>query len=110
MPPVVTLSISPDPDQRGNYLVVVNGEGFYGAAPNAKVGIRMRGEDKWFDDSLYVFEPGLPGQLLQDGTFTMATSVPGGRLNEDWGTDEVYALASVNGFGDVRSNTVRGDF
>jgi hypothetical protein len=110
MPPVVTLTISPDPDQPGNQLVVVNGEGFYGAAPNAQVGIRMRGDDEWFDDSLYVFEPGLPGQLLHDGSFTMSASVPSGRLNEDWGTDEVFALASVDGFGDIRSNTISRSF
>ena len=26
----------------GNYLVVVSGEGFIGAAPNAQVGVRIR--------------------------------------------------------------------
>jgi hypothetical protein len=104
----VTLHISPAGN--GNYLVVVNGEGFFGAKPNATVGVRIRGEDEWFDDSLFPLRLGFPGHVGQDGSFTMSDTVPGSKLNEDWGEDEIYALVNVQGFGEFRSNTVKGHF
>lgn len=84
--PDVTLTISPDPNVNGNYLVVVNGEGFYNGPPNAKVGVRIRGDDEWFDDKLFnVTDPAFPVQLGHDGSFNVSTTVSASALNEDWG-------------------------
>lgn len=44
------------------------------------------------------------------GGFSMSAIVPGSALDEDWGEDEVYAVASVEGFGDFRSNTIHRHF
>ena len=49
----VTLYITPAENQPGNYLLVVNGDGFYNSV-NKKVGARIRGDDEWFDDTLFV--------------------------------------------------------
>lgn len=108
--PTVTLFITPDPNVHGNYLVVVNGEGFHGAVADAKVGVRIRGDDEWYDDKLFNFDPAFPGRVGHDGSFGVSESVPGSKLNEDWGQDEVYALVSVQGFGDLRTNTIKGSF
>lgn len=81
--PEVKLFISRIED--GQYQVVVNGTGFY-QAENAKVGIRILGEDTWFDDDLFSIGVGMPGHVL-GGTFTMGAIVPGSSLNEDWGDD-----------------------
>lgn len=104
----VTLNISRA--ENGKYLVVVNGEGFYGAPANAEVGVRIRGEDEWFDDRLFTLRLGFPGHVLHDGSFVMSDTVSGSSLNEDWGRDEVYALVNVQGFGEFRTNTVKGYF
>lgn len=48
--PKVMLNISRA--ENGKYLVVVNGGGFYTAPTNAEVGVRLRGDDTWFDDNL----------------------------------------------------------
>lgn len=104
----VTLNISPAGN--GNYLVVVNGEGFYGGPANAQVGVRVRGEDEWFDDRLFSLSPGFPGHVGHDGSFVMSATVSGSALNEDWGQDEIYALVSVQGFGEFRTNTIKGNF
>jgi hypothetical protein len=104
--PEVRLTISRT--DNGQYLVVVNGEGFINAE-NAEVGVRIRGDDPLFDDSLFPISLGFPGRIL-DGGFSMQEIVPGSSLNEDWGRDEVYALAEVQGVGEFRSNTVRGYF
>lgn len=69
----------------------------------------MRGEDTWFDDDLFTINPGFPGHILGGG-FSMSAIVPGSALDEDWGEDEVYAVASVEGFGDFRSNTIHRHF
>jgi hypothetical protein len=106
MPPVVKLFITPVGN--GNYLVVVNGDGFVNAE-NRKVGVRIRGEDEWFDDTLFSINPGFPGHILGGG-FSMSATVSGSSLNEDWGQDEVYAIASVEGMGDFRSNTIKRHF
>jgi hypothetical protein len=106
MPPVVKLFITPVGN--GNYLVVVNGSGFVNAE-NKKVGVRIRGEDEWFDDTLFSINPGFPGHILGGG-FSMSATVPSSALDEDWGEDEVYAVASVEGHGDFRSNTIHRHF
>src|SRR5689334_2938813 len=105
----VKLFISPAENQPGNYLVVVDGEGFFESV-GRRVGARIRGEDEWFDDSLF----GIGGtgieRVLSGGNFTISQTVPGSQLNEDWGQDEIYALVDVEGLGTFRSNTVTGDF
>ena len=52
-------------------------------------------------------EPGLSSRLVGSG-FNVSKSVPKSMLNEDWGQDEIYAEASVDGFGTIRSNTIKG--
>jgi hypothetical protein len=106
--PNVSLHITRN--ENGQYLVVVNGEGFHGGPANAEVGVRIRGEDEWFDDRLFSLRPGFPGHVSQDGNFTMSDTVSGSRLNEDWGQDEIYALVNVEGYGEFRTNTVKGRF
>lgn len=104
--PEVKLTISRT--DNGQYLVVVNGEGFINAE-GAQVGVRIRGDDPVFDDSLFPIGLGFPGRILGGG-FSMSTTVPGSSLNEDWGRDEIYAIAEVQGVGEFRSNTVKGNF
>ena len=106
--PNVTLNITPDEFQKGMYIVAVSGEGFF-ASEGAEVGVRIRGADKWFDDPLFSLLLGFPGHI-QGGGFIMSDRVSGDALNEDWGDDEVYALVNVEGAGEFRTNTVRGDF
>jgi len=89
-------------------LVVVSGEGFLNAQANARVGVRIKGDDQWFDETLFPFNVGFPGQVLRDGTFTVSATVPKAKLNEDWGQDEIYALAKVDGFSELKSNVVKG--
>jgi hypothetical protein len=91
------------PVGQGRYLVVVDGHG----PRNASVGIRVRGEDPWFDDSLFSF--GFFSHSGPDGSFNVSTTVSGSALNEDWGEDEVYAIAGV-GNTSIRTNTVHGSF
>ncbi|RSZ61041.1 hypothetical protein HF313_16800 [Massilia atriviolacea] len=106
----VMLYISPAENQPGNYLVVVNGDGFYNSV-NKAVGGSIRGDDEWFDDRL--FSIGGPGtdRVGVDGSFSLSAIVSGDQLNEDWGQDEVYAQVRVEGLsGTFRSNTIRRDF
>ncbi len=105
--PEVKLFISPTED--GHYQVVVNGEGFL-RAENTEVSVRLKGEDIWFDDTLPNPWLGFPPRVAHDGTFSASAIVDGETLNEDWGEDEIYVMASVEGYGDFRSNTVSGDF
>jgi len=106
--PKVTLFISPAENQPGNYLVVVNGEGFFGSA-GKKVGARIRGDDEWFDDKLFSIADPF-ARVDSAGNFTLSISVPSSELNEDWGKDEIYALADIEGSGTFKSNTVTGSF
>lgn len=102
--PSVMLTISRT--EAGDYLVVVSGEGFYNAPPAARVGVRIKGDDEWFDETLFSLKPGF-NHYVYRGTFTLSDYAPGSKLNEDWGRDEVYAIASVDGYGDVRSNVIK---
>lgn len=108
--PTVTLYISPAENEPGNYLVVVNGDGFYESVGKS-VGARVRGDDEWFDDRL--FGIGGTGYERVDvgGSFSISTIASGAQLNEDWGEDEIYALVSVDGLsGTYRTNTIKGRF
>ncbi|MFB9240481.1 hypothetical protein IV454_24925 [Massilia antarctica] len=106
----VTLTISPAENQPGNYLVVLNGDGSYHSV-NKKVGARIRGDDEWFDDTLFsICGTGIE-RVGGDGSFTLSNTVSANQLNEDWGQDEIYALVSVEGLsGSFKSNPVKGDF
>lgn len=106
--PQVTLNISRA--ENGNSLVVVNGQGFFGGPANATVGVRVKGDDTWFDETLFPLKLGFPGHVSQQGNFVMSDTVPTSKLNEDWGQDEVYALVNVQGYGEFRTNTIKGYF
>ncbi|MDM5177884.1 hypothetical protein PO883_11845 [Massilia sp. DJPM01] len=106
----VTLYISPAENQPGNYLVVVNGDGFYNSV-NKKVGARIRGDDEWFDDTLFSIGGTGIERVGVDGSFSLSNTVSANQLNEDWGQDEVYALVSVEGLsGSFKTNTIKRDF
>jgi hypothetical protein len=90
----------------GYYNVVVDG---HSSAANATVGARVKGDDEWFDDSLFSFGGGY-SHTDPWGNFNVATMVHGSKLNEDWGQDEIYAIVEVSGGGSVRTNTIRGYF
>lgn len=101
----VKLYIAQNPDQQGEYFVTVDGTGFYNVSADARVGVRIRGSDKWIDDRLF----NMSG-LVSGGSFNISQSVPKSALNEDWGEDEVYALVDVPGYGEIKTNTIRGTF
>jgi hypothetical protein len=69
----VTLHINPT--ENGEYQVVVSGEGFYSDV-NAEVGVRIRGEDKWFDDKLFSFNSPYPPVSLKTGLSSRLKSYP----------------------------------
>ena len=92
----VTLFISRSENWNGYYLVVVNGEGFTDSV-NETVAARIRGDDSWFDDRLFSIGAGGFERVFFDGTFSLARTVHQSILNEDWGKDEIYALADVGG-------------
>ena len=95
--------------ENGQYLVVVNGEGFYNAV-NKEVGARIRGEDTFFDDSLFGIGSVPIIRVAQNGSFVLSRVVPGSALDEDWGRDEIYALVDVPGYGSKKTNVVTGYF
>jgi hypothetical protein len=107
--PKVTLFITPAENQPKHYLVVVSGEGFLGSAGKV-VGARIRGDDPSFDDKLFSIGGSGIERVGTDGTFTLSQIVSSSQLNEDWGRDEIYALADVDGAGTTKSNTVTGSF
>ena len=72
--------------ENGQYLVVVNGEGFFNAV-NKEVGARVRGEDTFFDDSLFGIGSVPIISVQQNGSFVLSRAVAGSALNEDWGRD-----------------------
>jgi hypothetical protein len=104
---VVRLSITPIQGFPGNYRVNVSGSGF---APNQKVLWRLKGEDTFIDDNIIAPRGG--GLVRPDGTFAFEDNAIGGNLNEDWGTDEIYADVYYADLGGShhKSNTVTGNF
>jgi len=103
----VKLAISPNPEAPGNYRVNVVGSGFI---PNKQVIWRLRGEDTIVDDNIIAPRGG--GIVGPDGKFGFEANAIGGNLNEDWGTDEIYAEVYYNEIGAThyKSNVVKGDF
>lgn len=104
----VKLNIAPDKYQLKKYRVVVKGEGFYADA-GKKVGARLKGSDLLFDDSLGSLAFGSETEVGQDGSFSISDSLYGSQLNEDWGEDEIYAVAKIGGT-DYKSNSVTGNY
>ena len=74
--------------------------------PNASYGVRVFGEDTFFDD----FIASRVGYLRTDydGYFSMTMRLTGDKLDEDWGRDEIFAKVDISGVGSLRTNTVTG--
>jgi len=104
--PAVTAQLYISYVGNGYWAVVVDG---HSSAPNASVGVRVYGDDPWFDDFLF----SIVGTARTDyaGNFNLARTVYRSTLDEDWeGTDEIYAIADVSGAGSVRTNTISRSF
>ena len=106
--PSVDLKITRN--ETGKYYVVVNGTGFYEARNGKPVGIKIKGDDEWYDETLFRVQGDFPARVLPDGSFVASREVSGSALNEDWGQDELYAVVSVEGYPNVKSNVVKGSY
>lgn len=105
--PIVTARLVINYAGNGYYLVVVSGQT---SQPNAPMGIRVYGDDTWFDDHLFSIGVGF-ARTGPDGYFAYSQMVHRSTLNEDWeGTDEIYAIADVQGAGSGRTNTISRSF
>ncbi|MBK8100457.1 MAG: hypothetical protein IPK26_25450 [Planctomycetes bacterium] len=105
--PIVTARLSITYVGNGYYMVVVSGQA---SQANVPMGIRVYGDDTWFDDHLFSIGVGF-ARTGFDGTFSYSQMVYRGTLNEDWeGTDEIYAIADVQGAGSSRTNTISRSF
>ncbi len=107
--PTATLYITPYENHPGEYLVVIDGVGFYNAA-NKIVSARVRGDDEWFDDRLFSVGGGNFDRVSQEGYFNISTIATASQLNEDWGQDEIFAIVEMQGGSTYRTNTIRGNF
>ncbi len=104
--PSVTAQLAITFEGNGYYRVSVSG---FSSARNATLGVRVYGEDTWFDDLL--FSMGSFSRTGSDGYYSVSQLVHRNTLNEDWeGADEIYAIASVTGGGSVRSNKITRSF
>lgn len=84
------LSISPSQAYPGYYDVVVSGH-FNTTAAQTTVGMRLKGDDPWFNDDLGVSRTGQAWY----GDFALHALVSRSTLNEDWeGRDEIFAYVS----------------
>ena len=104
----VTARLVINPIGNGYYQVIVTGTS---TARNAQFGVRVYGEDTWFDD--FLFSMGIPGYSRTDGSgyFSVVQTVYRSTLNEDWeGTDEIYAIVDVSGGGSSRTNLISRSF
>lgn len=89
-PQYARLSITPSQEHPGYYNVVVSGH-FTTTKTQTTVGMRLKGDDVWFDDDLGVSRTGQAWY----GDFSLYALVWHGTLNEDpEGRDEVYAYVS----------------
>lgn len=86
------LTIAPLGNDRYNLVASGNFGSFHPSGVD--VSIRLWGDDEWYDDLLYT-PPGTIylGSWVQH--FERAFSVGGSVLDEDWGTDEIYADARL---------------
>lgn len=82
--------ITPSEDHPGYYLVVVSGH-FNTTTTQSTVGMRLKGDDPWFNDDLGVSRTGQAWY----GDFSLSALVWRGTLNEDpEGRDEIFAYVS----------------
>jgi hypothetical protein len=89
-PQYAKLSITRSFEHPGYYDVVVSGH-FNTTAVQTTVGMRLKGDDPWFNDDLGVSRTGQAWY----GDFSLHALVHGSTLNEDWeGRDEVFAYVS----------------
>jgi hypothetical protein len=100
------LYITPSQEHPGYYNVVVSGH-FNTTAASSTVGMRLKGDDPWFNDDLGVSRSGQAWY----GDFTLYALVWHGTLDEDWeGRDEIFAtVSSSTGFSTSTAN-VNGYF
>jgi hypothetical protein len=90
LPQYARLSITPSWEHPGYYNVVVSGH-FNTTAAQTTVGMRLKGDDPWFNDDLGVSRTG----QAYYGDFSLFALVWHGTLNEDWeGQDEIFASVS----------------
>jgi hypothetical protein len=86
-PQSARLFITPSDDHPGYYNVVVSGH-FSTTRADTTIGMRLKGDDPWFNDDLGVWRTG----HARYGDFSLHALVWGGVLNEDWeGRDEIFA-------------------
>src|SRR4051794_24330162 len=105
-PQYAKLYITPSFDHPGYYNVVVSGH-FNTNVTQSTVGMRLKGDDEWFDDDLGVSRTGQAWY----GDFSLAVLVWHGTLNEDWeGQDEIYASVSSSTGWSTDTNNVNGYF
>jgi len=105
-PQYARLYISPSAEHPGYYDVVVSGH-FSTTQAQTTVGMRLKGDDPWFDDDLGV--SGI-GQAWY-GDFSLYALVWHGTLNEDpEGQDEVYAHVSSSTGWSANTPNVNGHF
>ncbi len=89
-PSYAKLSITASSEHPGYYNVVVSGH-FTSNAFATTVGMRLKGDDPWFNDDLGVSATG----TAYYGDFSLYALVWHGTLNEDWeGRDEIFASVS----------------
>jgi len=100
------LSITPSPEHPGYYDVVVSGH-FNTTAASSTVGMRLKGDDPWFNDDLGVSRTGQAWY----GDFSLYALVWHGTLNEDWeGRDEIFATVSSSTGWSASTPNVNGYF
>ena len=105
-PQYARLSITPSQEHPGYYNVVVSGH-FNTTAAQTTVGMRLKGDDPWFNDDLGVSRTGQAWY----GDFSLHALVWHGTLNEDWeGRDEIFAYVSSSTGWSTNTPNVNGHY
>jgi hypothetical protein len=105
-PQYARLSITPSQEHSGYYDVVVSGH-FNTSSASSTVGMRLKGDDPWFNDDLGVSRTGQAWY----GDFSLYALVWHGTLNEDWeGRDEIFASVSSSTGWSASTPNVNGYF
>lgn len=107
---------APLPAVTAQLAIVYEGNGYYrvsvsGQCPvsNATLGVRVYGEDTWFDD--FLFSMGAYSRTAPGGYYSVSQLVHRNTLNEDIeGADEIYATVSITGAGSARTNKITRSF
>ena len=100
------LSITPSYEFPGYYDVYVSGH-YNTTAANSAVGMRLKGDDPWFNDDLGVSVSG----TAYYGNYSLYARVWHGTLNEDpEGRDEVFATVRSSTGYSADTNNVNGYF